>query len=220
MSTPSAPPSQAPIEIYLGKNGETFGPYTVEQFTAIQASAEFATYAFIWDGRDAAPDWKPIARSAPTAPPRKSGPSAPPPSEAVVSAAVVSAAAPTAEVREVPVAAAPAPAASARATRQALRGFDVPGIDALLHDSRSVISGKLMQVTDAGCDLICPDSVVAPTFGSQSSIVLNLLDPATGRSQNVSARLSGMRRGDGRWSLKVQWQGCPELVVQHLEKTA
>jgi hypothetical protein len=201
--------SQA-VEIYLGKNSQTFGPYTVEQFEEIKASADFATYTFIWDGREADADWKPLEKApAPPAPVRKAGPGAPPPDSRATRA-------PATREREE----APAPAVAAPVSRVALKGYDVPGIEALCHDSIHVIAGKLTQVTDSGCELICPQNSVAPGFGSKSPVVLNLLEPKTGRSMNVSARLSAVRRREGQWSLKVLWNGCPELIVQLLEKTA
>ena len=180
------------IEIYLGKNSQTFGPYTVEQFESIQASPDYSTYTFIWDGRDSNADWKPIEKApAPPALARKQSPGTPPPDE---------------KVHQLPA-------------RPMLRGYDVPGLEALCHDTRHVISGRLTQVTDAGCELVCPQSSVAPAFGSQSNVVLNLLEPKSGRSMNVTARLCGVRRQDGCWSLKVLWKSCPELVVQLLEKS-
>jgi hypothetical protein len=200
--------SQA-IEIYLGKNSQTFGPYSIEQFEAIRASADFATYTFIWDGREENADWRPIekAPARPNAPARKAPPGAPPPDNSRAAAA--------------PAAPEAAPAArQAPASRMALRGYDVPGIEALCHDSRSVISGKLTQVTDSGCELVCSQNAVAPSFGTKSPVILNLLEPKTGRSMNVAARLSAVRRKDGNWSLKVLWNGCPELIVQLLEKAA
>ena len=104
--------------------------------------------------------------------------------------------------------------------RPVLRGYDVPGIEALCHDSRSVITGRLTQVTDAGCELVCPSTSVTPGFGSKSHVILNLLDPKSGQAMNVTARLGGVRRRDGNWSLKVLWNGCPELIVQQLANLA
>lgn len=206
-----------PIEIYLGKSGQAFGPYTVEQFETIKASAEFATYTFIWDGRDANPEWKPIERApAPPISPRRPGPGAPPPD--AQHPAIQRVPAPNWHEPDAPAPSAPTPSAPTQA-RQALRGYDVPGIEALCHDSRNVISGRLTQVTDAGCELVCDESAVAANFGSKSRVILNLLEPKSGRAMNVTARLSGVRRRDGNWSLKVLWNGCPELIVQQLENS-
>jgi hypothetical protein len=209
-----------PIEIYLGKNGQTFGPYTVEQFEAIKASADYETYTYIWDGRDPSPDWKPLekAPASPAAP--KRGPGAPPPDERKPQQTQpAQQPAPAATPERVPApdwreAQAPAPA------RAMLRRYDVPGIEAICHDSRHVISGRLTQVTDSGCELVCSGDAGAESFGSKSRVVLNLLEPKSGRAMNVTARLSGVRRRDGQWSLKVLWKSCPELIVQQLENSA
>jgi hypothetical protein len=215
-SQPTPPPTDAPVEIYLGKNGETHGPYTVEQYEQLRAMPEFASFTYIWDGRDPAADWKPIPKAAPPAPPAKRGPGAPPPdSRAVTPApAPVDAAETQAPIADV------IPITRATDARKApvLRGYDVPWIEALCHDSRNVIAGKLTQVTDAGCELLCPQSPTAPAFGSQSRVILNLLDPKSGQAMNVAARLGGVSRRDGRWSLRVLWDGCPELIVSGLER--
>jgi hypothetical protein len=204
-------PTSAPVEIYLGKGGQTFGPYTVEQFEAIKATPDFAAYIYIWDGREPNADWKPIAKAAPEAP-RRAGPSAPPPSDTLADTAAVNAQpAPIADV---------IPISRARKAAPILRGHDVPWIEALCHDTRNVIGGKLTQVTDTGCELVCPSASAAQSFGSQSHVVLNLLDPKSGQAMNVAARLNGVTRRDGSWSLKVLWDSCPELIVHQLEKAA
>lgn len=213
-------PATLPIEIYLGKNGQTFGPYTAEQFAEIQASADYATYTYIWDGREANPDWKPIQKAAaiPAPPAAKRGPGAPPPD----AAANASASAPEPEIAQViPIRGGARAKESTRAqAAPMLRGYDAPGIEALCHDSRNVITGTLAQVTDAGCELICPESSAAPSFGAQSPVMLNLLDSKSGQAMNVAARLAGMRREGGKWSLKVLWDACPELLVRQIEKAA
>lgn len=195
-------PTSAPVEIYLGKSGQTFGPYTVEQFEALKATPDFQTYVYIWDGREAGADWKPIAK-APTEAPRRAGPSAPPPADI--------AAAPIADV---------IPISRARKAAPSLKGYDAPWIEALCHDTRNVISGKLTQVTDAGCELVCPPSSMAQSFGSQSHVMLNLLDPKSGQAMNVAARLNGVSRQGSEWTLKVLWDACPELIAHQLEKAA
>jgi hypothetical protein len=197
------------IQIYLGKSGQTFGPYTIAEFEEIKKTPDFRTYTYIWDGRDANPDWKALELPpAAVAAPVKRGPGAPPP-DAVVKA-------PDAVVKAPEAAAQP----RAAAPKPALRGYDVPGLEAVCHDSRSVASGKLVGVTDSGCELVTNQRVAEPAFGATSNVTLNLLDPATGKSMNVAARLGGVQRKDGAWSYKVLWQGCPQLVLQQLEKAS
>jgi len=75
------------IEVYLGKEGKTFGPYTPDQFEALKLTPEYAGYTYVWDGRDPAPEWKAIVlpKQEIKAAPRK-GPGAPPPDHAPVKA--------------------------------------------------------------------------------------------------------------------------------------
>lgn len=201
-TTPNAGTSG--IEIFLGRGGETFGPYTPEEFEALKAGPDFASYTYVWDGRDANPDWKPLAPPPAKPAPRKAGPGAPPPDARIEPAAKPEAAR--------------APATGP--ARPVLKGYDVPSIEALCHDSRFAIAGKLFGVTDAGCELIASGARSEPAFGAKASVVLNLLDPGTGKCMNVPARLNGVRRKDGAWSYRVLWDGCPELVLQQLEKSA
>ena len=67
------------VEIYLGKGGQTYGTFSIEQFESVKKTPDFRTYTYIWDGRDTAPEWKPLELppEMPVAP--KQGPGAPPP---------------------------------------------------------------------------------------------------------------------------------------------
>jgi hypothetical protein len=208
METQKATPNMsAPIEIYLGKNGETFGPFTVAQFETMKTAPDFGSYTFIWDGREASPEWKPL-ESAPKPVAPKRGPGAPPPDATRVTVV------PTEAV------AAATPEAIQHQRRPALRGYDVPHFEVVCHDARSVITGRIKGVTDAGCEFVADQSKADAVFGAGSPVLLNLLDPATGRSTNVNARLNGVRRQNGGWCYRVVWKACPELILQHLEKTA
>ena len=209
-SPPSGPTHSAPTAAFGRDLPEPqrrdARPYTVAQFEALRATPDFAGYTYIWDGREPAADWKPIA-AAPSAPARRAGPSVPPPEQSPKAAEP-----PVADV--IPI----TRAADSRAARNTpvLRGYDVPTIEALCHDTRTVIAGKLTQVTDTGCELLLPPDGGGPQFGTQSRVIINLFDLQSGQAMNVAARLGGVTRRDGRWSLKVPGDGCPELIVNHL----
>ena len=193
--------NESKIEIFLAKGGQTYGPYTVEEFEEIKASPDFKSYTYIWDGRETNADWKPMELPPVIPIKRKAGPGAPPPDASH------------------PALANSAPSIAAPPVAPILKGYDVPGIEALCHDSHSAISGKLSGVTDAGCELVTTGARSEPAFGATAQVILNLLDPKSGRSMSVPARLSGVLRKDGKWSYQVQWKGCPELILQQLSAT-
>ncbi len=72
------------IQIFLGKGGQTFGPYDVTQYEAMRTQPDFSSYKYVWDGRDPQPAWKPL-EAAPPSP--MIGPGAPPPDDAQVAVA-------------------------------------------------------------------------------------------------------------------------------------
>jgi hypothetical protein len=200
------------VEIFLGKGGQTFGPYTVAQYEAMRSQPEFRAYTFIWDGREPNADWKPL-EAAPVSAPMRRGPGAPPPDSQTVKREPAMPPAANAEVSSATI-------VSSAPTRPVLSGYDVPGIEALCVDARHAVTGKLTQVTDSGCEFVTTQGASESCFGAKAQIMLNLLEPKTGRSMNVPARLSGVSRKGGKWSYRVDWKSCPELIRQHLEKAA
>jgi hypothetical protein len=196
---PNTPPPTSPIQIFLGKNGQTFGPYTVEQYEGLQAQADFATYKYIWDSRDIQPSWRPI-EAAPAAPMSAvpSGPTAPPPPDHSIE-----------PVRETE---------RPRSAKSNLRLVPSPvayhssGIEVVFHDARRALSARVTHATDAGCELESEVAHGTPEFGSQSRVQLNLLNPKTGESMNVEGRIAGMKRAGTSWHFQVLWGECPELI--------
>jgi hypothetical protein len=202
------------IEIYLGKAGQTFGPYTVEQYETLKVQPDFNGYTYIWDGRDEKPDWRSIEHPPGAPSKRAPGPGSPPPDSQpnVATGTPAHVEPPVMAVQSVPP--------NTASTRPLLRKYDVPGLEALCHDARTVVTGKLCQVTDSGCEFVSSQGSSEPGFGAKSRVMLNLLDPKSGKSMNVPARLNGVQRKDGTWTFRVLWQSCPQLVLQQLENAA
>lgn len=93
---------------------------------------------------------------------------------------------------------------------QARTGRMQPDIQAICHNFRNVMSGSLARVTESGCEFISPH-VSNPGFGTRNEVLLNLLDPKTGRSMNVSATVRRVSRAQGSWIYLLDWEKCPEL---------
>jgi hypothetical protein len=111
---------------------------------------------------------------------------------------------------------APPPAATATATAAhpavPLRSF--PGISALCLGPHAIQAGTLQKVTDGGCEFVSDTEGSAAAFAIQCLVRLNLADP-TGRSMNVQARVGSVYRRNGRWHLRLNWQGCPAILEEN-----
>lgn len=80
----------------------------------------------------------------------------------------------------------------------------------------SVLSGELGAVTETGCELTAAASArsTTPALPRGATIVLNLLDRASGRSMNVHAKVASVRRSREGWVYRFLWERCPELLYQ------
>jgi len=87
-------------------------------------------------------------------------------------------------------------------------------IEALCFDGVSVASGRLDRITALGCDFIEAHGEVSPRFALNSSVTLDLLDPESGRSMSVRARLVAAAASEGRWRYQLQWPECPALCAR------
>jgi len=85
-------------------------------------------------------------------------------------------------------------------------------IQAICHDNRTLISGVIRNVTEAGCELLCTVDTGTPAFPKKAQITLNLSDEVTGRTMNVTVRLIGVSRRDGAWSYRIKWKQLPEIL--------
>lgn len=157
--------------IYLGKNGRVFGPFTQLEYQQMEQSGDLNTYRWIWNTQRKI--WDPID------PP-------PPPVEATQGATSPGRSAPKARLK-------------------------IENILAVCHDFHRVVSGKIAQATEAGCELITQDSKPSPSLATQSNVFLNLFDQKTGKSINVKAQLFGISRSQGGWTYRIRWNQCPSL---------
>jgi hypothetical protein len=87
-------------------------------------------------------------------------------------------------------------------------------IPVVCHDFRSVVTGTLREITETGCELVSAQQTSGPVFPQKTKVLLNLLDEKSGRSVNVSARLTAAQRFDGKWVYRIRWPQVPEFLQQ------
>lgn len=189
--------------IFLARSGNTYGPFTEEDIRKMREQGGLSTYTWIWTR--GAQHWTPLDPPPPppfenSEPRSKSPHPAHAPTEAQPQA-------PTQTQQPRPE---PQPD---NVIRAAFKPKLVPTreLEAACHDSRHIISGKLQRISDIGCELVCENGE-GPAFGQSAPLQLNLLDPATGRSVTVSARLEGVTRKNGHWAYELRWDQCPEIA--------
>ncbi len=169
--------------IYLSRAGQTFGPISETELKAMRSSGEIYGYAYLFESP--ARGWESI-HPMPSAPPTAVGASLASP--------------------EVPP---PSRQRRAPSTISPARPVEV-----VMHDFHHLVTGNLSSLTESGCELICEEHEEAgPVFAERSRLVLNLLDPKTGRAMNVAASLSQVARKDGHWSYQLRWDQVPEILL-------
>lgn len=85
-------------------------------------------------------------------------------------------------------------------------------LEAICSDRLNVVSGGLSQVNELGCDLATNSSHDTPVLCVQAPVVINLLDPATGKSVNVRARVTSVQKTGSGWSYRLHWGKSPALI--------
>ncbi|OFZ54809.1 MAG: hypothetical protein A2428_04540 [Bdellovibrionales bacterium RIFOXYC1_FULL_54_43] len=185
------------MEIFLSRDGQVFGPYTVEQLQTIKASGEFQKYFWFWDG--STPEWVPVTPP----PPLPVLKTTPPPSAPAVAAQI-----PTSSPAQVPV-----PANAPRSTPTCGIETQVP-IRVICHDFRSIVSTSLLEVAPEHCVLLCSSYRTGlPPIHEKNAVWLTLVDESSGRAQTVKGSVIGMnRRDNGEWRFKIKWNAIPELL--------
>ncbi len=99
----------------------------------------------------------------------------------------------------------PLPIESTRTSQK----FEKNSLEAIAFDHRAAVAGFLRSVTDLGCEICTEDHSDSPRLGENSTIQLSLLDPKSGKSVNVRARLAKIRLEKQGWTYKVRWDEIP-----------
>lgn len=184
-------------QVYLGKDGQTFGPYSDQELSKLQTSGEIKGYSWIWDSEN--PGWKSLEALAPPPPP------------------------PGQSVPELPKVAQPVPhVAHPQATktvtiptqrniRSAFFAEESP-LEVTCHDRTDVVTGQIFSISENGCYFIGKGVNTKRCFAEQEVIYMDLFDPKSKKGMKTSARLVSITQKDGRWAYQVQWNNCPEII--------
>ncbi len=81
--------------------------------------------------------------------------------------------------------------------------------EAICHDTNTIVSGALENVSESGCDLICRDNSDSPRLGVKALLMLNVLDNAGKKAVNVKASLSEIVRREKTWVYRLRWARLP-----------
>jgi hypothetical protein len=85
-------------------------------------------------------------------------------------------------------------------------------VPVVCHDFRSIVTGNIREISDTGCELVSSIQSTGPVFAQKANVLLNLLDEKTGRSVNVSARLTAVKRHEGKWTYRIRWSSLPDFL--------
>jgi hypothetical protein len=86
-------------------------------------------------------------------------------------------------------------------------------IEGVCHDYRNVVAGRVVQVTDVGCDLLVDGTDAAtPKFSDRAKVYLNLLNSKNGQTMDVVAQLSSVSHSREGWLYRLEWESVPELL--------
>lgn len=107
---------------------------------------------------------------------------------------------------------APAPevaAAPARRRNTSLHSDKLDIIDVACHDFRSVVLGRLRNVSERGCELHTEQNTPGPGLATRGGVFLNLLNTKNGKTVNVQAQVGGVKRQPSGWVYRIFWKELP-----------
>ena len=89
----------------------------------------------------------------------------------------------------------------------------VDSISIICHDHHLLLSGKLLSATQEKCIFESKNSIYElAAFKSGTKVLLNFLNINNGRSENLSAIIDQVKRGDEFWQYQVNWDQSPQLL--------
>ncbi|HLD99063.1 MAG TPA: hypothetical protein VJB59_02325 [Bdellovibrionota bacterium] len=171
------------MEIFLSRDGQVFGPYTVEQLQTMKTSGEFQKYFWFWDG--STPEWVPVTPP----PPLPVLKTTPPPSAPAIAAQMPAASPENAIEPQVPI----------RVICHDFRSI--------------VSTSLISVAPEHCVLLCSSYRTGLPPIHEKNAVWLTLVDESSGRAQTVKGSVIGMnRRDNGEWRFKIKWNAIPELL--------
>jgi hypothetical protein len=197
-------------QIYLGKDGQTFGPYSDQDLAKFQTSGEIKGYSWMWDSEN--PGWKSLESLMPPPPPGHSAPLSETGPEIRPETRPE-----TRKVAQTPVPQpqpSPAKTISITATRNLRPAFfaEDSSLEVTCSDRTDVVTGQIFAISENGCHFIGKGINTKRCFAEQEVISMDLFDPKSKKGMRTSARLISITQKEGRWAYQIQWNSCPEIV--------
>ncbi|MGE0615731.1 MAG: hypothetical protein AB7P04_08815 [Bacteriovoracia bacterium] len=181
-------------KVFLGAQGKVHGPYSVEQLNEMQRSGRIKDYSWIWDFQKET--WSHLDPAPPAL------------TEAQLGAALME------EMPEAPVhhlhQKAPEPAAMPAPRAIPITSL-AKNLQAVCFHQTAAVSGMLAGMTQLGCELVSLDRSPSPQLGRNQPLMLNVLDPKSGRTVNVQARMHDAKRSEAGWTYLLQWKQVPDF---------
>jgi hypothetical protein len=92
----------------------------------------------------------------------------------------------------------------------------IPGLPAICHNGRSIIAGQLSEVSKDGCVFRSNESSRSlPDFQKGSRVKLNVLEEATGKSENLEAVIQKLTLHEKHWEFHLGWEKLPALLDRY-----
>lgn len=183
------PDKKSPLEnIYLGRSGKCYGPFTRSQFIDLELKGEIAQYFWIWES--SAHAWVPLDKM----PPPPEFPNAFEESDIAASQKGLK--------KVIPL--------RSSTTNSIIKNTK---FEVICHDARVISGGQIKEITEGGCFFIC-QSDKNPGFGIPSHVSMSILDPASKQISNIKANFLGVARINGRWTFRVSWSRFPRVVQE------
>jgi len=181
--------SNQTAEIFLGKHGKIYGPFSSREFERFHDTGKIYEYNWLWEKHSA--EWK-LLDPAPSHPPPRSNAPAKSLEKSIEKKSKSS--------KHVQ-------------TKKATAGKSE--IQAIVHNSQSLISGTLQFWTETGCEILSQashSSQAIPCLAKGSMVNLSLLETQTGRSMNLQASVSDISYHKNNWIYRIRWKARPALL--------
>jgi hypothetical protein len=168
-------------EIFLGKLGKIFGPFSPKEFDEMFSDGRINEYSWLWDWEKQS--WKPLENTPPSL---MTPPGAATPEKGGKSSATT---------------AAPTPSDSL--------AWDQ--VEALCYGREILINGKLELITQTGCVLVSANNSGDPKLTVGVRVKLNLFDKKSKHNLETSVKVANIERKNSHWVYRLRWDGVPEL---------
>lgn len=89
-----------------------------------------------------------------------------------------------------------------------------PLLHGTLHDQRTLVTGSLERMSDAGAELVSHGNEPDPLLPLKARIVLSIVNESSQKAVTIPAKLIGIVRREGAWVYRIRWsEALPAEMV-------